>query len=78
MQLINSIINLTLAWSVGSFIAAGVVDSQQPTFVITDTKLNVLVVTLLTEDYAKLLQQLKLRFERLTGISISQKQQYKY
>ena len=37
---------------------------QEPTFIITDTKLYVPVVTLSTQDNAKLLQQLKSCFKR--------------
>ena len=35
-----------------------------PTFTITDTKLNVLVVTLSTQDNAKKLEQLKSGFKK--------------
>ena len=42
-------------------------------FKITETKLHVLVVTLSTQDNAKLLQQLKSGFkEQLTGTNINQ------
>ena len=37
------------------------------TFAITDTKLNVRVATLSTQDNTKLLQQLKSGFERTTN-----------
>ena len=40
------------------------VANQNPTFEITETKLYVPVVTLSTQDNAKLLQQLKLGFKR--------------
>ena len=39
-------------------------DAKATTFAITDTKLYVPVVTLSTQDNAKLLQQLKLGFKR--------------
>ena len=39
-------------------------DTKATTFVITDTKLYVPVVTLSTQDNAKLLQQLKSGFKR--------------
>ena len=43
-----------------------------------DTKINVSVVTLSTDDNRKLLQQLKSRFKPTkTGIKTSQEQQYK-
>ena len=41
--------------------------NQVPTFTITETNLYVLVVTLLTQDNAKLLPQLKLGFKRTIG-----------
>ena len=37
---------------------------QRPTFSITETKLSLPVVTLSTQDNAKLLQELKSGFER--------------
>ena len=37
---------------------------QKQVFIITDTKLSVPVVTLSTQDNAKLLQQLKSSFQR--------------
>ena len=40
------------------------VANQNPIFAITETKLYVAVVTLSTQDNAKLLQQLKLGFKR--------------
>ena len=40
------------------------VDGQEPTFTITDTKLYVPVVTLSTQDNAKLLEHLKSGFKR--------------
>ena len=38
--------------------------NQEPTFLITDTKLYVPVVTLSTQDNAKLLEELKSGFKR--------------
>ena len=38
-------------------------DTKATTFAITDTKLNVLVITLLTQNNAKLLRQLKSAFK---------------
>ena len=43
---------------------AGVVNNQEPTFTITDTKLYIPVVTSSTQDNAKLLKQLKPGFKR--------------
>ena len=64
MPLINCEINLILTWSANCFIIDVLVKNQVPTFTITDTKLYVPVVTLLTKDNAKLLQQLKAGFKR--------------
>ena len=61
MPLINFEINLILTWSsacvITNFAGAG-------KFAITDTKIYVPVVTLSTQDNAKLLQQLKSAFKR--------------
>ena len=46
------------------FSVAGTAANQVPTFTITDTKLSVPVVTLSTQDNAKLLKQLKSGFKR--------------
>ena len=46
MPLINYEINLILTWSARCFITDAQVDSQEPRFTITDTKLYVPVVTL--------------------------------
>ena len=69
MPLINCKINQTLILSEKCFLVAGTVANQVPTFTITDTKLYVPVVTLSTQDNAKLLQQLKK--EQSFGINIS-------
>ena len=62
MSLINCEINLILTWSTNCVISS--VDANQTTkFAITDTRIYVPIVTLLTQDNAKLLQQLKSRFE---------------
>ena len=57
MNLINCKININLNWSKNCAIVANNSD-QNTTFSITDTKLCVLVVTLSTQDNAKLLEQL--------------------
>ena len=62
MPLISCEINLSLNWSKDCVILADVVEDQSATFSITDTKLYVPVVTLSTQDNAKLLQQLKSGF----------------
>ena len=46
------------------FIVAAAAENQVPTFKITDTKLYVPVVTLSTQDSAKLLEQLIQGFKR--------------
>ena len=54
--------NLVLTCLENYFIIANpIINNQDPTFTITDTKLYVAVVTLLTQDNAK---QLKSRFKR--------------
>ena len=63
MDLINCEINLDLNWSENCVIVANNTD-QDATFSITDTKLCVPVVTLLTQDNAKLLEQLKSGLKR--------------
>ena len=55
MPLINCEINLVLTWSAKCFIIDDPIAGQEPTFTITDTKLYVTVVTLSTQDNAKLL-----------------------
>ena len=59
MPLINGEINLDLKWSKYCVIVATNVVAQATTFSTTDTKLYVPVVTLSTQENAKLLEQLK-------------------
>ena len=59
MPLINCEINLILTWSKKCVIASNTAVNQGTTFAITDTKFYVPIVTLSTQDNAKLLQQLK-------------------
>ena len=61
MPLINCEINLILIWSVNYVIFEA---TKVTTFAMTNTKLYVPVVTLSTNNIAKLLQQLKLGFKR--------------
>ena len=63
MPLMNSEINLDLNWSKNCILAVTNVANQVITFSITDTKLYVPVVTLSTQDNAKLLEQLKSSFK---------------
>ena len=59
MTLINCEINLILTWSNNRcFIIDYLIDSQETTFTIADTRLNVPVVTFSTQDNAKLIEQL--------------------
>ena len=61
MPLINSEVKLILTWSKDSVISSATGETK---FKITETKLYVLVVTLSTQDNAKLLQQFKSGFKR--------------
>ena len=61
MSLINCEIILILTWSAKCVLSN---DTKAITFPIIDTKLYVPVVTLLTQNNAKLLQQLKWGFKR--------------
>ena len=67
MPLINCEVNLILTWSVNCVIIYTDVSSQIPTFTITETNLYVPVVTLSTQDNAKLLPQSKSGFKRITS-----------
>lgn len=58
-------------------------NNQVPTYIITDTKLNVSIVTLSTEDIVKLLLQLKIGFKIMSNwkkyqskVSIEGRNQY--
>ena len=61
MPLINCEVNLFLTWSKDCVISSATGETK---FKITETKLYVPVVTLSTQDNAKLLQQLKSGFKR--------------
>ena len=61
MSLISCEINLILTWSEKCVLSN---DTKATTFAITDTELYAPVVTLSTQDNAKLLQQFKKSFER--------------
>ena len=64
MPLINCEVNLILTWSADCVIIYTNVANQVPTFTITEANLYVPVVTLSTQDNAKLLTQLKSGFKR--------------
>ena len=54
-----------LTWSANCVIVSTSIANQIETFAITDTKLYVPVVTLSTQDNAKLLEQLNYGFKRV-------------
>ena len=59
MQLENWEVNINLTWSANCVTIYTNVANQNPTFVMTETILYVLVVTLSTQDNTKLLKKLK-------------------
>ena len=63
MLLINCAIDLILTWSANCVVKSSDID-QATTFVISDTNLYVPLVTLSTEDNAKLSQQSKPGFKK--------------
>ena len=63
MPLINCEVNLILTWSSTCVLVSNDISNQNATFTITDAKLYVPVVTLSTQENAKLLQQLKSGFK---------------
>ena len=65
IPLINCEINLILTWSASCVIVSTNNANQNATFAITNTRLYVPVVTLSTQENAKLLQQLKSGFKRV-------------
>ena len=69
MPLINCEINLILTWSANCVMVYTVVANQGATFAITETKLYVPVVTLSSQDNAKLLQQSKSGFKRIINLN---------
>ena len=74
MFLINCEINLILVWSTNYVIVSTDVSNQGATFAVTETKIYVTVVTLSTQDNAKLLQQLKSGFKKIITWNIYQNQ----
>ena len=66
MPLINCEVNLILTWSKDCVITNS---GGEAKFAITETKLYFPVVTLSTQDNAKLLQQLKSGFKRIINWS---------
>ena len=77
MPLIDCEVNLTMIWSASCVIVSTNVANQNTSFTITQTKLYVPVVTLSTEDNAKLVTQLKSNFKnKIIGTNIYQNQNY--
>ena len=71
MPLTDCEINFNLVYTLAT---DHLVAKQIPTFALTDTNRYVPVVNLSSQDYAKLLEELKSGFkEQLTGININQK-----
>ena len=70
IPLINCEINLILTWSNKCKLSN---DKKTTTFAITDTKVYVPVVTLSTQDNAKLFEQLNSGFKRTINWKISTK-----
>ena len=64
MSLINCEVNLILTWSEDCVIVYTNIANQAATFIITEANLYVPVVTLSTQDNAKLLPQFKSGFKR--------------
>ena len=77
MPLINCEVELILTWSAGCVITYTDVGNHAPIFAITETDHYVLVVTLSTQDKAKLLPQLKSGFkEQSIGINMYRNRNY--
>ena len=77
MLLNNCEVNLFLTWSANCVIVSTNVANQNAIFTITETKLYAPVVTLSTQDNAKLLTQLKsVLKEQLIGTNIYQNWNY--
>ena len=70
MPLINCEVELILTWSENCVIIYTGVNKQVPTFTITETNLYVPIVTLSTQDNAKLLPKLKSGFKRTISWNI--------
>ena len=64
MSLVNCDVNLILTWSANFMIIYTDVANNIPTFSMTDANFCVMVITLSTQDNAKLLPQLKSGFKR--------------
>ena len=69
MSLVNCEVNLILTWSSTCVIISTNDANQNATFAINDTKIYVPVVTLSTQDTAKLLQKIKSGFKRVINLN---------
>ena len=69
MPLISCEVNLILTWSANCVIVYTAFANQNATFTITETRLYVPLITLSTQDNAKLLPQLKSGFKRTTNLN---------
>ena len=82
ISFINCKINIILTLSANGFIMANTISIegqvQVPALAMPDTKFCVPVLTLLTQDNAKLLEHSKSGFKRAIGTNINQKQQYRH
>ena len=77
IPLINCEVNIILAWSADFGTVYTNVANQVPTFATTETNLYVSLVTISTQDNAKLLSQLKSGFKRtISWNNIYQNQNY--
>ena len=76
MPLINCEVNLILTWSANCVIVYTNVANQGATFAVKEANLYVPVVTLSTQDNAKLLPQLKAGFKRSKQAFSSSKQAF--
>ena len=64
MPLINFEVKIILTWSKNFVLSSNTAANRPATFAVTDTRRYVPVVTLSTQDNAKLLQQIKSSFKR--------------
>ena len=76
MPLINCEVNLILTWPANCVIVSTDVANQNAMVTITEPKLYVPIVTLLTQDNAKSLTQFLALKEQLIGTNIYQNQDY--
>ena len=73
VPLINCEISHTKLGQKKSLLTPDTAANREPTFTITDTNLDIPVVTLSTQDNVKLLKQLESGFKRTLGINVNLK-----